>query len=81
MVPVPATASQGDGFVSVVVINADKGFVASNPGYALLQGSAATGLPSITGLNGHGLAATSKDPNFATANVETTLLQSGHGGD
>ncbi len=75
VVPVPATASQGDGFVSVQVVNTDSGFLASNLGYALLQGSAAAGLPSITGLNGHGLAATSKDPNFATANVETTLPQ------
>jgi hypothetical protein len=30
-------------------------------------------LPSITSINGHGLAATSLDPSFATANVETTL--------
>ncbi len=71
VVPVPATASQGDGFVSVQVVNTDSGFLASNLGYALLQGSAAAGLPSITGLNGHGLAATSKDPNFATINIET----------
>jgi hypothetical protein len=75
VVPVPPTITQGDGFVSVVVINTDHSFVASNAGYALLQGSAAAGLPSVTGLNGKGLAATSKDPNFATANVETTLLQ------
>jgi hypothetical protein len=74
-VPVPAGLSQGDGFVSVEVINTDSGFAKSNLGYALLQGSAAAGLPSITGLNGHGLAATSIDPNFATANVETTLTQ------
>jgi hypothetical protein len=75
VVPVPATASQGDGFVSVEVINTDRGFTVSNLGYALLQGFAGAGLPSITGLNGHGLAATSTDPNFATANVETTLTQ------
>ncbi len=75
VVPVPAAASQGDGFVSVEVINTDSGFAVSNLGYALLQGSPAAGLPSITGLNGHTLAATSIDPNFATANVETTLTQ------
>ena len=51
------------------------GFRPSNPGFALLQGSAAAGLPSITGLNGNVLAATSIDPDFAVANVETTLLQ------
>ena len=75
VVPVPTNASQGDGFVSVQVINTDKAFAESNLGYALLQGSAAAGLPSITGLNGHGLAPTSIDPNFATANVETALTQ------
>jgi hypothetical protein len=75
VVPVPATVSEGQGFVSVEVINTDKGFTISNLGYALLQGSAAAGLPTITQINGHGLAATSKDPSFATANVETTLAQ------
>ena len=75
-VPVPATISLGQGFVSVVVVNTDEVFVPqSNPGFALLQGSAAAGLPSITGLDGDPLAATSLDPDFAVANVETTLLQ------
>ncbi len=74
-VPVPATISPGQGFVSVVVVNTDEDFVQSNPGFALLQGSAAAGLPSITGLDGDRLAATSLDPDFAVANVETTLLQ------
>jgi hypothetical protein len=75
VVPVPAGVSQGQGFASVEVINTDRGFTISNLGYALLQGSATAGLPSITGVNGHGLAATSLDPGFATANVETTLAQ------
>ena len=75
-VPVPATISLGQGFVSVVVVNTDQvSFPQSNPGFALLQGSAAAGLPSITGLDGDPLAATSLDPDFAVANVETTLLQ------
>lgn len=74
-VPVPATTNLGEGFVSVVVINTDEAFVDSNPGFALLQGSAAAGLPSITGLNGHALAVTSLDPSYAVTNVETTLLQ------
>ncbi len=75
-VPVPATISLGQGFVSVVVVNTDQvSFPQSNPGFALLQGSAAAGLPSITGLDGDRLAATSLDPDFAVANVETTLLQ------
>jgi hypothetical protein len=74
-VPVPATITLGQGFVSVVVVNTDEGFVQSNPGFALLQGSAAAGLPSITGLDGDPLAATSLDPDFAVANVQTTLVQ------
>jgi hypothetical protein len=75
MVPIPATVSQGKGFVSVQAVNTDAGFAVSNPGYALLQGAAAAGLPAITQINGHGLAATGSDPSFATANVETTLAQ------
>ncbi len=75
VVPVPVTANLGQGFVSVVVINTDQDFVNSNPGFALLEGSAAAGLPSITGFDGVSLAATSSDPDFAVANVETTLLQ------
>ena len=75
VVPTPATITLGEGFVAVVVINTDKGFVDSNPGFALLQGSAAAGLPSITGLDSHSLAATSLDPDYAVDNVETTLLQ------
>jgi hypothetical protein len=74
-VPVPATITLGQGFASVVVVNTDEDFVQSNPGFALLQGSAAAGLPSITGLNGFPLAPTSLDPDYAVANVETTLLQ------
>ena len=75
VVPVPSTITLGQGFVSVVVVNTDAGFVQSNPGFALLEGSAAAGLPSITGLDGHPLAATSLDPDYAVANVETTLLR------
>jgi hypothetical protein len=74
-VPVPATVTLGQGFVSVVVVNTDEDFVQSNPGYALLQGSLTAGLPTITELNGYSLAATSKDPDYAVNNVETTLIQ------
>jgi hypothetical protein len=73
VVPIPATVSQGQGFVSVQVVNKDKGFVKSNLGYALLWGSAAAGLPSITAINGKGLDPSSTDPGFAIANVATTL--------
>ena len=74
-VPVPSTITLGQGFVSVEVVNTEEDYVTSNLGFALLQGSAAAGLPSITGLNGVGLAATSLDPGYAVNNVETTLLQ------
>ncbi len=42
---------------------------------ALLQGSAAAGIPTITSINGVGLAATSSNPSFATNNVETVVPQ------
>jgi Pro-kumamolisin, activation domain len=74
-VPVPADISLGQGFVSVQVVNTDKGFLASNLAYALLQGSPAAGIPSLTKINGMGLAATSSDPSFATDNVETVVPQ------
>ncbi len=57
------------------MIDTDTGYTVSNLGYALLQGSAAAGLPTILTIDGHGLAATSSDPSYATANVETTLAQ------
>ena len=40
-----------------------------------MQGSAAAGIPTITSIDGKGLAATSSDPNFATNNVETVVTQ------
>ncbi len=74
-VPVPATVSLGQGFVEVQVVNTDQGFKASNLAGTLLQGSAAVGIPSLTAINGRGLAATSRDPNFATNNVQTVVVQ------
>jgi hypothetical protein len=47
----------------VVVVNTDEDFVQSNPGFALLQGSAPAGLPSITGLDGDPQAPSSLDPD------------------
>ena len=74
-VKVPATVTLGEGFVSVVVINTDEGFKSSNPAFALLQGAAAAGIPSLTSINGKPLATTSGDPSFATNNVETVVAQ------
>ena len=56
-VPVPATVPLGQGFVDVQVVNTDQGFKVSNLAPALLQGSAAAGIPSLTAINGVGLAA------------------------
>ncbi len=74
-IDVPATVPLGQGFVDVQVINTDQGFAASNTASALLQGSAAAGLPTITTVNGAALAATSSNPSYATNNVETVLKQ------
>jgi sugar lactone lactonase YvrE len=74
-VDVPASISLGQGFVTVQVVNTDQGYSSSNLAYALLQGSAAAGFPSLTSINGIPLAATSTDPNFATDNVETVVPQ------
>ena len=74
-VKVPATIPLGQGFVSVVVINTDKDFKSSKPAFALLQGLASAGIPSLTRINTKPLAATSSNPSFATNNVETVVVQ------
>ncbi len=71
----PATTNLGQGFAEVQVVNTNQGFAASNLAPALLQGSAAAGIPSLTSINGVGLAATSSDPKFATNNVDTVVVQ------
>ena len=72
---VPANTTLGQGFVEVQVVNTDKGFAASNLAPALLQGSVAAGIPSLTSINGAGLAATSSNPAYAANNVETVVAQ------
>ena len=62
---VPADIPLGQGVVAVQVVNTDQGYAASNLSYALLQGSPAAGIPSLTAINGVALAATSTDPDFA----------------
>jgi hypothetical protein len=74
-VDVPATTPLGQGFVGVQVVNTDQGSAKSNMAFALLQGALGSGIPSITKINGVGLAATSSDPAFATNNVETVVPQ------
>ncbi len=74
-IDVPPATILGQGFVAVQVVNADQGFAASNLAYALLQGSAAAGIPTITTVDGKGLAVTSGNPAFAANNVETVVKQ------
>ena len=75
MVPLLPGIPVGQGFADVQVINADQGFTQSNLMPAQLLGLAENGIPSLTAINGTSLAPTSLDPDFATANVETVLLQ------
>ena len=74
-ITLPSTLGLGEGFASVVVVNTDAGFKTSNPAYALLQGDPAAGVPTITSVDGLGLAATSSDPRYATNNVETVVVR------
>lgn len=72
-VPVPATIPLGEGVVALQVVNTDHGYVSSNYLYALLEGSPAAGIPSLTAINGVALAANSTDPGIALNNVETVV--------
>jgi hypothetical protein len=74
-VPVSKVATLGQGVVSVVVINTDQGFTQSNTKTAQLFGSNADGFPNLTAINGIGLSPNSIDPNFATDNVQTVVVQ------
>jgi hypothetical protein len=74
-VSVPPTVGLGQGFVTVEVVNTDQDYAVSNLAYALLQGSAVAGIPSLTSINKMNLAATSSEPQYATNNVETIVLQ------
>jgi hypothetical protein len=74
-VNVPVKTILGQGFVTVVVVNTDTGYIASNPASALLQGFAPAGIPTITKIDAVPLAATSSDPGYATNNVEGVVVQ------
>ncbi len=60
----PLTVTQGEGVASVQVVNTDEGHIASNNVVALLQGDPASGLPSVTGINGVGLSPSSVRPGY-----------------
>jgi hypothetical protein len=72
-VDVPATITLGQGVASLQVVNTDQSYAASNVVLALLEGSAAAGIPSLTAINGVGPAPSSLDPSYAVANVETVV--------
>jgi hypothetical protein len=74
---VPITVDQGEGVASIQVVDTDESHIASNSVVTLLQGDPASGLPSVFGINGAGLAASSYDPDVAVANVETVVTASG----
>ena len=74
-VDVPVSNPLGQGVVSVQVVNSDRRFLTSNAEAALLQGDAAAGIPSITGIDGVPLAPNSASPDFAVNNVETVVVQ------
>ena len=57
------------------VVNTDQDFATSNVVFAQLLGSAAAGIPSLTTINGIGLAANSAEPEYAVDNVETVVPQ------
>jgi len=76
-VSVPANIPLGDGVVALQVIDTDLNYAASNIKMAQLFGSAALGIPTLSAINGVGLAASSLDPAYARDNVETTVARGG----
>lgn len=74
-VAIPVSVPLGQGFAEVQVVNTDQGFKGSNDAAALLQGSAAAGIPTLTQVNGVGLASTSSNPDYAVNNVKTVIPQ------
>ena len=71
---VPAT-TLGEGFAALQVVDTDAGYLTSNIASALLQGNPLYGIPTLTAVNGVGLAATSSDPRYAVNNVEAVIAQ------
>jgi ELWxxDGT repeat protein len=69
----PADLPLGNGFAAVQVINADAGYGVSNVMPALLLGSAAAGIPSITHVNGVALAPAAL--SIGLAHIDTVAAQ------
>jgi len=67
-VDIPLSAPLGRGFVTIMVVNVDQGFVQSNTRHQLLYGNAAHNVPTILTIDGIGL-----EP--ATAGVPLALVK------
>ena len=67
----------GNGFVSLQLVRTDVGYDATNLVGAVLLGNDALGVPSVTGIDGTPLSATSTDPSIGLANVETIVAPGG----
>lgn len=63
----------GNGFVSLQLVRTDMGYDTTNLVGAVLLGNDALGVPSVTGIDGTPLSATSADPSIGLANVETVV--------
>jgi hypothetical protein len=72
---IPADVPLGNGFGAVQVINTDQGYVESNVVTALLDGDAASGLPTILSIDGVGLGP--PDPSIGVAHVDTVVAKGG----
>src|SRR5262249_55027702 len=68
-----ASIPLGRGFVTVLVINTDQGFVKSNPQSQLLFGSPNVNLPTVLAINGVNLDPV--NPKIPTSFVQTVLVQ------
>jgi hypothetical protein len=68
---VPLNVPLGNGFASLQIVNTDQNYIGSNVQGALLQAAPASGLPSLTGLNG--VALNPPDPSVPLANVSTAV--------
>jgi hypothetical protein len=70
---IPVNTNPGNGYASVLVVNTDQGYTVSNSQSQLLFAAAASGLPTITSLNG--VALSPADPSVPVANVSTVVVQ------
>ncbi len=68
-VPPPEDTLLGNGFASLLLVRPDSGYDTSNARGAVLLGSAALGVPSVTSVNGAALSPSSSDLAIGVAHV------------